>query len=429
MRLDVWIEGHGAPVGVLTRNSDKSLHFAYCTNVPPTVALSLSLPLADREFNDARCRGYFANLLFEGAERDRIFASRQLDDDDVGGMLSHLGADCPGAISIVMQGQGPGKMPGRFPEHYEAIKDVRLLDIVRSLHHVRHLPPQERNPSPVAGVQGKIALLALQGRYYLPKPGSGAPTTHILKVSPIGDPDVTVREVALLEVARHAGIEAAGSTALVFDEGATPINAILSTRFDRKVEPHDDGSFLIRRVHAEDFCQALGLAPSLKYERANPDGERRFSAAAMTRIADHAPAPVKFAKTFARQVIFNLLVGNSDNHGKNGSIIHTSAGVELAPLYDVVPVFMDNQVTQELAFSHGGAVFARDVDQAALTQLCVALGLGRGRGFLERTIRETAKMARDIMTATTKDCPGDLAEALRSQIGTVEAALGLDIKP
>ncbi|SNT43971.1 HipA-like C-terminal domain-containing protein, partial [[Luteovulum] sphaeroides subsp. megalophilum] len=57
---------------------------------------------------------------------------------------------------------------------------------------------------------------------------------------------------------------------------------------------------------------------------------------------------------FLAQTIFNLLVGNTDNHGKNTSLLYRGRTVLLAPLYDVAPVFMDRRVTHEFAFRHGG---------------------------------------------------------------------------
>ncbi|WP_073144484.1 hypothetical protein [Litoreibacter ascidiaceicola] len=40
-----------------------------------------------------------------------------------------------------------------------------------------------RCPSPLAGVQGKVALARMSdGRFALPKSGLNAPTTHILKL-------------------------------------------------------------------------------------------------------------------------------------------------------------------------------------------------------------------------------------------------------
>jgi len=121
MKMDVWIEGRPDPIGTLTRHEDRSLKLAYAIGADRT--LSLSLPILGTPYGDADCRGYFANLLFEGPELDRVLDSYRLERGDVGALLWHLGADCPGAISITLEGTGPGKTPGRFPEDYEPIED------------------------------------------------------------------------------------------------------------------------------------------------------------------------------------------------------------------------------------------------------------------------------------------------------------------
>lgn len=164
--MDVWIEGTGLPVGTLTRHDDLSLQFGYLPDTEQR--LSLSLAIHDQPYGDADCRGYFANLLYEGPELDRVMDSYKLDRGDVGSLLFHLGADCPGAVSVTPEGSGPGKTPCIYPQNYELIEPDRLRRIILSLHLHRRLPDGERDKSPVAGVQGKIAVVARDGSYYFP---------------------------------------------------------------------------------------------------------------------------------------------------------------------------------------------------------------------------------------------------------------------
>lgn len=423
MRMDVWMEGRDAPVGLLARSEDKSLSFVYADDIGPEHRISMSLPITSGSYGDADCRGYFVNLLFEGPQLERVLDGFGLDRGDVGALLWHLGADCPGAISITPEGTGPGKMPGRFPEDYERLSDARLNQIVLSLHQHRRMPEGERNPSPVAGVQGKIACLMLEGAVWLPKDGSRAPTTHILKVSPNFDPDITRQETALLQIAAEIGIDAAKTRDLVFDVEGMHINALLSTRFDRDIEIAN-GAGAIHRRHTEDFCQALGLPPSLKYERDAVEPHRRFSAAAVDVIAAQTTVPALVRRDFLAQTIFNLLVGNTDNHGKNTSLLYRGRTVLLAPLYDVVPVFMDRRVTHEFAFRHGGARFAEDFDADALRGLLFDLGFGKPP--VGRTMRQIRQVAKSISDLSARRAPKDLADGLHAQAHVVEEALDVD---
>lgn len=59
-----------------------------------------------------------------------------------------------------------------------------MTRIFAALHFNGKLPDEEPDPSPLAGVQPKLAPFFLEGQYFQPKPGSHDPTTHILKVSP-----------------------------------------------------------------------------------------------------------------------------------------------------------------------------------------------------------------------------------------------------
>lgn len=423
MKMDVWMEGHDTPIGHLTRRDDMSLSFAYVDGLPAEHRLSMSLPLRPPPYGDAECRGYFANLLFEGPQLDRILDGYGLDRNDIGQQLWHLGADCSGALSVTPEGTGPGKMPGRFPEDYERLSDGRLEQIVASLHRHRRMPEGERDPSPLAGVQGKIACVVLDGGVWLPRKDSRAPTTHILKVSPSSDPELTRQEGALLRIATEIGLRTAETKALPYEIGGARIHALLSTRFDRDIRI-TDGAGEIRRRHAEDFCQALGLPPSLKYERGSLDPNRRFSAAAIDSIATQATVPALFRREFLAQTLFNLLVGNTDNHGKNTSLLYDGRGVTLAPLYDVVPVFMDKRVTHEFAFRHGEARFAEDLDTEALRGLLVDLGFRTPP--VARTVNQIRKMAQDIAEFSSVDTPKPLGDGLCAQAGVIAEALGVE---
>ncbi|MCB1348711.1 MAG: HipA domain-containing protein [Maritimibacter sp.] len=420
MKLDVWMDNVEDPVGVLDRADDKTMRFTYAVGVPAEGRISMSLPLGEQVFSDAACVAYFGNLLFEGQELDRVMALHRIDRDDIAGLLYHLGADCPGAISITPEGTGPGKRPGVFPDDYEELDQQRLEEIVRTLHVTGHLPEDERDPSPVAGVQPKLALVHRDGRFYLPKAGSRAPTTHILKVSPLEEPSITGREAALLSLARRIGLDVIDSHHLTFPGPRGDIGAILSSRFDRVV----DGD-VIRRLHAEDFCQAAGLSRHLKYERDAAPGGPRFSAQTVRDIAQQTAVPARFQAEFLRHTLFNLAVGNTDNHAKNGSVLYTGPSGVLAPLYDVVPVMMHTRVTHEFSFSIGGAVFAEDLTITALEAGMTDLGFRAAR-FSKPWVDVLRKVAENIDVVASE---GDkaLADAVAAQLEVIETAIGVDL--
>ena len=174
-RLDVWLEGTPAPIGKLTGDADAALAFRY---TPEGIAagrqLSLALPIgafgagdygrgADGEgaFGDPAARAFFGNLLQENATLEQVMDEHRIARDDIAGLLFHMGRDCPGAVSCVPEGEAPDKAPGVLATDYRVLSDAELVAIMDALAREQRLPDAARNPSPLAGVQRKIALCRL----------------------------------------------------------------------------------------------------------------------------------------------------------------------------------------------------------------------------------------------------------------------------
>ncbi len=349
MRLDVHLEGQGGPIGRLERADDLSLRFAY---LPDALAggrpLSLSLPLREESYGDVAARAFFDNLLQENAALDLVMARHAVARNDVAGLLWHLGRDCAGALSCVPEGEEPGKMPGVLAQDYDPLPESEIERIMRSLAENRRLPTGSADPSPLAGVQGKIAVAVLaDGGLALAKPGSGAPTTHILKVPSRGEGELVDHERALMMLAAQALDHPVAETAIL---EAGQQRGLLVRRFDRRVE---EGR--VHRLHQEDFAQALGLPAALKYERAGAGG-RAFTAARVGWLLGQTRVPLTARQDFRAMTLLNLAVGNTDNHAKNHALLYDRPGPPvLAPLYDVVPVLTDPNVTHDFAFRLGDA--------------------------------------------------------------------------
>ena len=372
MMLDIYLEGFEPKIGQLTRSTDMALHFSYSMNaIEANIQLSITMPVAQAAFGDHITRGFFSNLLQENNSLESVMARHGIERNDIAGLLYHLGRDCPGAVSCVPFGDKPAKMPGDMNVDYDILSEEELGDILISLRDKRRLPDGGNDPSPLAGVQGKIAVTQLEdGQFALPKPGSGAPTTHIIKVPSQEDVALVDQEAALMKLAAEVlPIQVANVETLEISN----CRALLIERFDRQIDGPN-----IHRIHQEDFCQALSLGPMLKYER-NGENDHKFSADGIAEILDETAVPLTARQNFMLLSIFNLVVGNTDNHAKNHAILYPAFGEKpvLAPAYDIVPVLLDNSVTHELSFNIGNA---REID--ALTKDDIAafitsLGLGR----------------------------------------------------
>lgn len=399
LSLDVRLDGHADPVGVLVRDRNGGLAFAYRPDYlsdPDATLISMSLPLTPEPFGDEQTRPFFDNLLQErdGALAD-IMAREGIARDDVAGLLFHLGKDCAGALSILPRGSPPVRIPGDYARDYIPLEPERLRAIVASLHTRGRLPEDMRDPSPLAGVQSKIALTLLpDGRLAEPLPGSGAPTTHILKV-----PDQThLRDARLeaeaMELSRSLGIDTA-DTVVVPVAG---IDALLATRFDRALDR--DGRIV--RVHQEDFAQALGLPPSLKYERRGTE-ERRFDTRAIRRVLEATSDPAFEKDRFIRATLFDLLVGNADGHAKNLALLFEGRRrIRMAPRYDILPTRLDPNLTDELAYRIGDARTIGEVTVENFDRFLHALGI------------ESAAAKRRIRSQHMREMTSALADRLES---------------
>jgi serine/threonine-protein kinase HipA len=145
------------------------------------------------------------------------------------------------------------------------------------------------------------------------------------------------------------------------------------------------------RVHQEDFCQALKIHPANKYQndggpgpkqivellRANASG-RRPTKGDRDTVKTNLSAQFEDAQTFLRALIFNWLIGGTDAHAKNYSIIIGGGGlVRLAPLYDIASVLpyadMD-PMKAKLAMKIGGEYRLRDIGLDEWRKLAAEVG-------------------------------------------------------
>jgi serine/threonine-protein kinase HipA len=146
------------------------------------------------------------------------------------------------------------------------------------------------------------------------------------------------------------------------------VPCLLIDRYDR--DPTVDP---IRRLHQEDFCQALGHPSGRKYQ--DEGGPSANQAVALLRNASAVPA--KDLPTFWRALVFNWLIGNCDAHAKNYSLLYDAGAPTLAPLYDLVSTTVYDSLKRRMAMTIGGARMIGDVDAVAWEMLARELGFSR----------------------------------------------------
>jgi serine/threonine-protein kinase HipA len=209
----------------------------------------------------------------------------------------------------------------------------------------------------LAGAQDKLPILVRDGQVGITR--GQPPSTHIVKTPPPGLSGMVANEAFCMALANEAGLTVAEAKPIRADgqEG------LLVTRYDRTGE---DGA--VRRIHQEDFCQALGFLPDQKYEA---DGGPGIEACA-TLLRENSAAPAVDLFEFLDALVFNLAIGNADAHSKNYSLMLEGEGApRLAPLYDLLSTRVyGRRFGRKMAMRYGGEyrfdrIRGRHVDRLA----------------------------------------------------------------
>ena len=351
---------HGVPLATLTQDDSGQLSLRYLDTADRP--LSLGLPLQEAPHGHAACEAYFGGLLPEG-DAARVAIARRFGANarNTFSLLGAIGRECAGAVSL----HDPADVPR--PDD-DVPPMLRVLDDAELAAHLRDLP---RKPLflgvdglrlSLAGTQDKAAVCMIDGQPALPL--AGTPSTHILKPSHDRLPHTVENEWLCLSLARQAGF----AVPAVEIRTADGLPYLLIERYDRHVAP--DGR--VRRIHQEDFCQALGVPSALKYQADGGPG-----LAACFALAERLAAPGVARTDLLRRAVFNFLVGNGDAHAKNFAILHPAAGgSRLAPAYDLLSTRFYPDLSDRMAMKVGNSYRVDDMTAARWRRLCEDAQLG-----------------------------------------------------
>lgn len=352
--VPIWFDG--LEVGHVDVAADGSLSLRYADRWLQTSGafpLSVTMPLRVEPYPSAVISPWLANLLPEEEQLLVLTRSLGLDQADVLAVLAEIGGDTAGALSFGATSDRAQWAYAPLTSFYDT--DDPFLALERHFEDLGRRPflvGEEGVRQSLAGGQKKSALAVLgpDGRpvLRLPEEGdvlavplNGAPSTLIVKPDNPNLPGITENEVWCLRMAQAVGVEAAHATVLQ----SSKRTAIGVLRYDRRVG--QSGQLL--RLHQEDFAQANGLPPGRKYERGTLPGLNL-----RTLLATGRHVSASDALALLDQVIFNILVANTDAHAKNYSLIlPVGAPPRLAPLYDVSTV---------LSWPHVAKTYAQSID-------------------------------------------------------------------
>ena len=249
----------------------------------------------------------------------------------------------------------------------------------------------------VAGVQDKLPLIYHEGEYSF---GEGKlASTHILKFETDRQRHLVLNEYICMKLAQKVGLDVADVSLERFDKKP----ALLVKRFDR-VRISDDE---IKRLHVIDGCQALDLAPTYKYERNLGSGKNSkhiregVSFKKLFEFSKECKNPIKTKLSILRWAFFNLLISNSDAHGKNISFFVDRNGFELTPYYDMVSIAMYPEFEQELSMAFGDD-FSVDATSKKLKDFCDECDIN-----IRLATKELKSMSKKLLTACNEFDIGD----------------------
>ena len=338
--LPVFFES--VPVGeILSRENGPAFRYREdWTGLQGAFPVSLSMPINRAESGAEQVIPWLMNLLPEGEPLRAMSRALGIAAEDIVGMIMASGRDLAGALSF----QAPAEEPGYLP-----IDGSDALErIINELPARPFLAGEEGVAMSLAGAQDKLPVQLSDGVFSIPV--NGAASTHILKPDNPRLPGSVQNEALCMVLARRCGLPVAEITTGM----AGARSFALVTRYDRRIE-----SGKVRRLHQEDFCQALGRGPAEKYQH-NQTGRQGPSLPDMFAvIRDHMTA--RDTNRFLDAVIFNIAIGNVDSHAKNYSILLHPDRTELAPLYDLMSGLAWNGITENHAQDIGGQRRGRHV--------------------------------------------------------------------
>ncbi|MDB2614187.1 type II toxin-antitoxin system HipA family toxin [Chlamydiales bacterium] len=376
--LDVYL--YRERVGLLIQDDHGQMLFDYAESwlaSPNARPLSNSLPLRAERFKRNECRGFFAGILPEEDKRETIARNLGVSARNDFSLLEQIGGECAGAVSFMPAGESLPQPNG----HYRILTDKDLAAVLEALPRRPLMAGEEGIRLSLAGAQDKIAVRLENGKISVPL--DSAPSTHIIKPAIECFEGIVFNEAFCMQLAKEIRIPSAVTSI----QQAQGIDYLLIERYDRI---HDDKGN-IHRLHQEDFCQALGIVPELKYQSEGGPSLRQC----VDLLRTVSSVPVIDLQRLLDMVIFNFLIGNNDAHGKNFSLLYRHESTRLTPLYDALSTVYYPDLSKKMAMKVGGEfefenIFPRHIEKFAEE-------VGFGKALLKARLRELAELITETL--------------------------------
>ncbi len=394
--LDILIEINGTQikVGEIRYHDISDAQFQYDPSylaMENPRAISIGLPIKEESFSPQETRCFFEGLLPEGYHRKSVAQWMRVREEDYLSLLAGLGDECLGALRVIQ--------PGSQSEEasYVPMSSDQMLELARE-GSVKSAEILTRTHLSLAGASGKTGLYYDEaiGQWYFPY--GEAPSTHIVKQCHLRLDEIVMNEQLCQLTAGILGINVPDS--FIVRLGKNSRDALFATkRYDRFTDPASgeiSGKIRPLRLHQEDFAMALGLSSSEKYETK----DQNYLRDSFRILLQYSSDPIADQTSLWDLVIFDYLVGNTDNHLKNISLLYGKDldSIRLAPAYDIISTAVYESSTRDMAMAVAGRYSLDEITRASFEEEAGRVGLG-------------LKMAMDHFDALADNFEASLSDA------------------
>ena len=322
-------------------------------NQPGGYVLAPQFALKAERYKGVLVKTFFENLLPEGEALEDVMGAIHLRNASAFDLLGRLGQELPGVLSLLAPDE-----QATSQQSYKLLKEHDLSQRIRARQLTPLILSNDQTTMSVAGAQDKMGVRFDSKTRVLSDSIGRSPTTHILK------PDTrqakyqpsAINEFACMKLARALKLPVPDVWML-----RVPEPVYLIERYDRLMVQGN-----IVALHQIDGCQLLGHGSGWKYQRSAGLVSLPKLAASLRRLKVRGDGMLQFQ----RWVMFNYLIGNSDAHGKNMSVLVSEKGNRLAPFYDLLCVsvygdtglalFIGDEETFDAVGRHSWEAFCKD---------------------------------------------------------------------
>lgn len=364
--------GRMVPVGSIDGGDYRTAQFSYMDEYldeANAVPVSISLPLQRERFSAGQTRQFFEGLLPEGFTRRSVAQWLHLDENDYLSILYQLGRECLGAVRVLKEGETQAASYEMITK--QQVKALAAEGAQKSAEIV------SKSHLSLTGASGKVGLYydTAGNQWYLPQ--GTAPSTHIVKQSHVRLEGIVTNEQLSMMTAAKCGIEVPKS--FIIDLGSGEDNEVLyaTRRYDRTFEGAADtisGLLAPLRLHQEDFSQALGISSANKYEKEHTGYMRRM----FELLRQFSSNPIVDQGKLWDIIVFCYLLGNTDAHVKNFSLLYGRdlRSIRLAPAYDLVSTTVYESSTREMSFYIGNDLLIDEITETSFREAATEIHIG-----------------------------------------------------